>query len=185
MRDEIDPAQKELDGTASAPRVMPHAVELASGINTAVSQIDTISSTYLQPLQAFNTVVSAITNVRSLAFVVQQSNRHCYADPPLCEGGVGGINQCRTGASSPCRTYTSHHSFQLIINQATLDNSVSSLLLKVKYVYEFLLEGDTLSSLVARKDTLEQIARVISDCAQFMVDYSERKSFCGPFRLLP
>lgn len=81
--------------------------------------------------------------------------------------------------------HTSHPFRQLIINQATLDHSVSSLLLKVKYVYEFLLEGDTLSDLVTMKDILERIARVISDCAQFIVNYSERKNFCEPFRLLP
>jgi len=69
VRDEIDAAQKELDGTASVPRVTQHAAKLVDGINTTVSQIDTINSTYLQPLKAFNTVVSAITDVRFLAFL--------------------------------------------------------------------------------------------------------------------
>lgn len=67
MRDEIDAAQNELHETASVTRVTQHAVELVAGINTAVFQIDTISSTYLQPLKTFKTVVSAIIEVRFLA----------------------------------------------------------------------------------------------------------------------
>ncbi|KIM54282.1 hypothetical protein SCLCIDRAFT_387208, partial [Scleroderma citrinum Foug A] len=66
---------------------------------------------------------------------------------------------------------------QLIITQANLDSSISSLLEKVRSVYEFLLEGDTLSSFDARKGTLGHIAQVISNCAQFIKDYSETKNF--------
>jgi len=62
---------------------------------------------------------------------------------------------------------------------------VSNLLSKVNCVYEFLLEGDTLGNLITMKDAIERIARVISDCADFIVNYSKKKSFCGLFRLLP
>ena len=61
VRDEIDAAKKELD--ALVPPSTQQAVGLVGGINTTVSQIDTISSTYLEPLKAFNTVVSTIANV--------------------------------------------------------------------------------------------------------------------------
>ncbi|KIM50554.1 hypothetical protein SCLCIDRAFT_797416, partial [Scleroderma citrinum Foug A] len=66
---------------------------------------------------------------------------------------------------------------QVIINQATLDSSVSSLFFKVKSVYEFLLEGDTLANLAAMEDPLARISRVISNCTQFIKNYSETKNF--------
>ena len=61
--DKIDVAQNELDSARLVPPVAQHAVELVGGINTAVSQIDTISSTYLQPPKTFDTIVSTIANV--------------------------------------------------------------------------------------------------------------------------
>jgi len=63
VRDEIDAAKKELDALVPPSRATQQAVGLVGGINTTVSQIDTISSTYLEPLKAFNTVVSTIANV--------------------------------------------------------------------------------------------------------------------------
>jgi len=69
--------------------------------------------------------------------------------------------------------------------QADLDHSISSLLIKVQNVYEFLLEKDTLSNLDMMKDTLARIAQVINNCAQFIQYYSETKSFCTPNPLLP
>ncbi|KIM60031.1 hypothetical protein SCLCIDRAFT_26946 [Scleroderma citrinum Foug A] len=42
---------------------MQHAAELVGEINTTTSHINTISSTYLQPLKTFNNVVSTISNV--------------------------------------------------------------------------------------------------------------------------
>jgi len=69
--------------------------------------------------------------------------------------------------------------------QANLDHSISSLLLKVQNVYEFLLEEDTLSNLDSMKDTLAHIAQMISNCAQFIKDYSETKSLCTQITLFP
>ena len=183
--DEIDAGQNVLDGTAPDPRVMQHAVELVDGLDIAASRIDTISSTYIQPLKTFNNVVSAIVIVRYLTFPMDQLDRHCHADPSLRSDGVGGINQCSSGASSGFRPHISHNSRQVIINQGTLDNSMFGLLLKIKLVYEFFLAGDTLSGLITMKDTLVRFAQVISNCAQFIENYSETKCFCAPFRLLP
>ena len=67
--DKVDAAQQELDSARLVPPVAQHAVELIGGINTTVSHIDTISSTYLQPLKTFNTVVSTIANVRFLTLL--------------------------------------------------------------------------------------------------------------------
>jgi len=104
-----------------------------------------------------------------------------YADPPLRSDGLGDTNQCSPGMSSGHQRHANlHHCRQLIIMQAKLDQSISDLLLKVQNVYEFLLEEDTLSNLDTMKDTLARIAQVISNCAQFIKNYSETKSFCTP-----
>jgi len=71
----------------------------------------------------------------------------------------------------------------LIIIQANLDQ-ISDLLLKIQNVYEFLLEEDTLSNLDMMKDTLAWIAQAVSNCAQFIKNYSETKSFCTPHTVL-
>jgi len=73
----------------------------------------------------------------------------------------------------------------VIITQANLDQSISDLLLKVQTVYEFLLEENTLSNLDTMKDTLARIAQAISNCAQFIKNYSETKSFCTPNSFCP
>ncbi|KAL4075164.1 hypothetical protein V8B97DRAFT_1544571 [Scleroderma yunnanense] len=123
---------------------MQHVVKFVGGIDTTVSQIDTISSTYLRPLKTFNSVVGTIANI------------HPYAQIAL------GLLTSAT---------------QLVITQANLDSSVSSLLAKVQNVYEFLLEKDTLSNLCTMKDTLARIAQVINNYAQFIKNYSETKNF--------
>jgi len=63
VRDEIDAAKKELDALVPASRPTQDAVELVSEIDTTASHINTISSTYLEPLKVFNTAVSTIANV--------------------------------------------------------------------------------------------------------------------------
>ena len=40
------------------------AVNAIGNANTAIAHLDTINSTYLQPLHAFNTIVTGIANVR-------------------------------------------------------------------------------------------------------------------------
>ncbi|KAL4062780.1 WD40-repeat-containing domain protein [Scleroderma yunnanense] len=140
----VDAAQNELGAMALVLPPMQYAVGVVGVVNTTVSQIDTISSTYLQPLKSFNTIVGAISNI------------HPYTQMAL---GV------LTSAT------------QLIIGQANLDQSVSSLLEKIQRVYKFLLEEDTLANLDTMKDTLARIAHVISNSAQFIKDYSETKNF--------
>ncbi|KIN97417.1 hypothetical protein M404DRAFT_1006058 [Pisolithus tinctorius Marx 270] len=66
---------------------------------------------------------------------------------------------------------------QLLMKQANLDKAVSGLLQTIRSVYEFLTEEDTINNIDNMKDTLAKIARVISDSAQFIKDYSETKSF--------
>ena len=63
VRDEINATKKELGAVVPTSRVPQHAVELIGGTIATVSHINTTSSTDLQPLKTFTTVVSTIANV--------------------------------------------------------------------------------------------------------------------------
>ncbi|KAI6158598.1 hypothetical protein EDD17DRAFT_1877351 [Pisolithus thermaeus] len=65
----------------------------------------------------------------------------------------------------------------LIITQANLDSAVSGLLEKLGFVYELLLEKDTMKNIGDMGDTLANIAQVVSRAAQFVAGYTETKSF--------
>ncbi|KAL4063361.1 hypothetical protein V8B97DRAFT_2011770 [Scleroderma yunnanense] len=66
---------------------------------------------------------------------------------------------------------------RLIIAQANLDEYVSNLLEKIQIIYLFLLEEDILFGLHRMQDTLVPIAKAISNCAQFIINYSETQNF--------
>ena len=102
VRDKIDAAQKELDALVpTTSRAAQDVVDLVGGINTStVSQIDAISSTYLEPLKALNTVVSTIANVLYCIFLEVISRLNLYTGPPLHSDGTGASHRCRPGAPS-------------------------------------------------------------------------------------
>ena len=107
MRGEIDAADKELDATAPVPRVTQHAVELVGGTNIAVSQIGTISSTYLQPFKTFNKAVGAIAHVRLSLAAVEDSNWHCPQIHPYTQMALGVLTSAAQ-VSFLVRVHTSH-----------------------------------------------------------------------------
>ncbi|KIN99576.1 hypothetical protein M404DRAFT_1004516 [Pisolithus tinctorius Marx 270] len=133
-----------LDAMTPVPRIGQRAVRGVAMVDTAVTDIQTLCDTYLQPLKIFNSVVTNIANI------------HPYAQVAL------GI---LTAAS------------KLIITQANLDNAISGLLEKLGSVYKLLLEEDMMKKFDDMRDTLAKIARVVSDAAQFVANYTETKSF--------
>jgi len=108
LRDEIDAAKKELDALVPASRPTQDAVDLVGGINTTASHINTISSTYLEPLKVFNTVVSTIANVLYHILLGVTSRLNLYAGPPLHSAGVGASHRCRSGMLSSRQRHASH-----------------------------------------------------------------------------
>ena len=179
LRDEIDAAKKELDALVPASRPTQDAVDLVGGIHTTVSQIDTVSSTYLEPLKAFNTVVGTIANVLYHILLGVTSRMTFIHRSTLTLRWHWGFSpvllRCAFWLAETC---ISHHC-QVIIAQANLDHSVFSLLSKIQSVYELLLKEDS-KALDMMKDTLTCIAQVISSCAQFIANYSKTENFCTP-----
>ena len=73
----------------------------------------------------------------------------------------------------------------MILSQANRDESISTLLSRVGQTYELILEDRPPSKINATKDILVQIAQIIRECALFISQYSETKSFCRlPLRFL-
>ena len=62
--------------------------------------------------------------------------------------------------------------------QANLDASIGDLITRIEQTYGCILENRSPSRINATKHVLKKIAQVVEECAQFIVKYSEPKSFC-------
>ena len=60
---DIKDAEKNMSNVKSISRPAETTANVITSANTAMNQFDTISDTYLQPLSAFNAVVTGIANV--------------------------------------------------------------------------------------------------------------------------
>jgi len=63
----IKDAEKKLLNINSIPGAAGTGVNAIDHANTAVTVVDTINATYLQPLKTFNTIVNTIANVSFVA----------------------------------------------------------------------------------------------------------------------
>ena len=59
----IRKAEEDISTVKSIPGPMETAVNAIAPANTAMAKLDTFAATYLQPLRAFNSVVTGIANV--------------------------------------------------------------------------------------------------------------------------
>ena len=64
IADDIQGAEKNMSNINPVSGRAETTVNAMGTANTAIVHLDTISSTYLQPLHAFNAVVTGIANVR-------------------------------------------------------------------------------------------------------------------------
>ena len=61
---DIQNADNNVSNVKPIPDSVETAVNTITYANTAISQLDTITSTYFQPFRTFNTVVTGISDVR-------------------------------------------------------------------------------------------------------------------------
>ncbi|KAG6330072.1 hypothetical protein ID866_9017 [Astraeus odoratus] len=66
---------------------------------------------------------------------------------------------------------------QAILNQTNLDRSVSDLLDKIGHVYSFIVEDDTLVNIDLIRAPLMKLAKLVSECVEFIQGYAKTKSF--------
>ncbi|KIK26754.1 hypothetical protein PISMIDRAFT_675695 [Pisolithus microcarpus 441] len=153
-------AEADLDSVAVGTQV--DAARLGLEAITPVSRMGGTAINYLTQADGADTNLQSLINnyVRPLKLfssaVTKIANVHPYAQVAL------GI---LTAAAN------------LIISQANLDSAVSGLLEKVGFVYELLLEEDTMKHIDDMRDTLAKIARVVSDAAQFVTNYTKTQNF--------
>jgi len=63
----IKDAEKKLSEIKSIPGAAQTGVNAIDHANTAMTVVDTINATYLQPLKTFNTIANTIANVSFVA----------------------------------------------------------------------------------------------------------------------
>jgi hypothetical protein len=71
----------------------------------------------------------------------------------------------------------------MILDQTDLDVAVSDLLSKVSNVYVLVMEKKALAKISSMTQIYTQIAQQTLKCAEFIVHYSETKSFCKSISL--
>lgn len=68
--------------------------------------------------------------------------------------------------------------WQIIINQADRDTAVYHLLEKISEVYALMNEEEELKNISSMLPIYLKIAQQTQECADFIVRYSETKTFC-------
>jgi len=66
----------------------------------------------------------------------------------------------------------------MVIAQSDRDQAVHILVDKLDQVYGFMIQEETLSQISSMRDILGRISRQTLECARFIRDYAETKSFC-------
>ncbi|KIK31444.1 hypothetical protein CY34DRAFT_103294, partial [Suillus luteus UH-Slu-Lm8-n1] len=66
---------------------------------------------------------------------------------------------------------------KIIIAQAERDKSILSLLKKLGDVYRFMTDADNLGKIESMRDIVGKVTQQIFECARFIREYSEAKSF--------
>ena len=66
-----------------------------------------------------------------------------------------------------------------MLSQTSFDTSLGDLVTGIQQAYELILENRSLAKINSSKDVLVEIAQVVQECSQFVINYSETKSFCA------
>jgi hypothetical protein len=66
----------------------------------------------------------------------------------------------------------------MVIAQSDRDQAVLGLVNKLDQVYGFMIQDETLGQISSMRSILGQISQQTLECARFIRDYSETKSFC-------
>jgi hypothetical protein len=66
----------------------------------------------------------------------------------------------------------------MVIAQSDRDQAVLVLVNKLDQVYGFMIQDETLGQISSMRSILGQISQQTLECARFIRDYSETKSFC-------
>jgi hypothetical protein len=66
----------------------------------------------------------------------------------------------------------------MVIAQSDRDQAVLGLINKLDQVYSFMIQDETLGQISSMRSILGQISQQTLECARFIRDYSETKSFC-------
>ena len=66
-----------------------------------------------------------------------------------------------------------------MLSQTSFDTSLGDIVTGIQQAYELILENRSLAKINSSKDVLVEIAQVVQECSQFVINYSETKKFCA------
>ena len=97
IRNDIQEVANKISNVGSISGRVETTVNSIEVANIAMTELDTINNTYLQPLSTFNTVVIGIANVRpSNKYRSRFDSRSCV-DSSICSDGVECIDHSIQG----------------------------------------------------------------------------------------
>ncbi|KAG2738391.1 WD40 repeat-like protein, partial [Suillus brevipes Sb2] len=150
--DKSDP--KLVQATLAKAKAGVDGIGLISGrVENVASASDHLQSVP-DTIDSFSKILKPFEQFHSVATTL--ANVHPYAKVAL------GIFTCAS---------------KMILDQANRDVEVSQLLSKISDVYALLMEGEGLARIASMPEICEKIARQTLECADFVVHYSDMKSF--------
>ncbi|KAG1727940.1 uncharacterized protein EDB91DRAFT_1086247 [Suillus paluster] len=147
MKEILTDAARGLGGMNNISGTTQNIASTSNILQTVPGAIDTLSG-ILGPLKTFNSIANGLADVQAPIYILSI---------PMFRR----LLRMR----------------QMILDQAVRDDAVDRLLKKISEVYELLMEGEQLASIASKLEICTKIALQMRESANFIVRYSEVKSF--------
>ncbi|KAG1902624.1 uncharacterized protein F5891DRAFT_1215023 [Suillus fuscotomentosus] len=155
--------QGACDNTQRMRLLGKHATSMAStasNVPVDLAAAEDFETTYLQPLKIINGVLEKIADVWAILVYWTRTNQVIQMHP---------YTKMALGVLSAAS--------KIIVAQAERDKSIKSLLEQLAEVYHFMTLDDSLSKIESMCGVISKIAQQTLECACFIREYSEMKSF--------
>ncbi|KAG2118693.1 uncharacterized protein F5147DRAFT_757170 [Suillus discolor] len=139
--------QRACDGTENMRLLGKHATSMASAVENAPADLTAADDFETTYLQPLKIIDAVLEKITDV---------HPYAKMAL--GMLSAASK-------------------IIIAQTQRDQSILNLLKKLAEVYRFMTQDDSLEKIESMRGIVEKIVHQTLECARFIRDYSERKSF--------
>ncbi|KAG2159003.1 uncharacterized protein EDB93DRAFT_1100061 [Suillus bovinus] len=166
-----EPASKVLDvpcGSEETPGSKPVSAELQVA-HEALEHMKT-------PLRPAQHAISAVSNAPAGLTAVDNLQTDYLQPLKIFNTAIDKIANVHPYAKMALGVLSA--AANIILTQAERDKSINDLLKKLDEVYGFITQDDNLSKVESMRDVIGKIAQQTLECARFIREYSETKSFC-------
>ncbi|KAG2134918.1 uncharacterized protein EDB93DRAFT_838509 [Suillus bovinus] len=165
-----EPASKVLDvpcGMEETPGFKSVSAEI-QGAHEALEHIK-------KPLRSAQPAISAVSNAPAGLTAVDDFQTDYLQSLKIFNTAIDKIANVHPYAKMALGVLSA--AANIILTQAERDESVDGLLKKLDEVYGFITQDDNLSKVESMRDVIGKIAQQTLECARFIREYSETKSF--------